>query len=74
MRQGGLILQQGVCVRRKQKLKKKKTTKSAPPKTHHEIYSTPATANTSRRVPRVSPCSPASIDPGLLESGLVQFS
>ena len=63
--------------------------KSAPPKTHHEVHSSPATATTSRRspatatisrrratkhVPRVSPYSPASMDPGFVEFGLVQLS
>ena len=48
---------------------KKQNKKNAPPKTHHEIHSRPATATNSRRraakhVPRVSPYSPASIDPG----------
>ena len=56
----------------KQNRKKKNTKKSAPPKTHHEIHSSPATVTTSRRlatkhVPRVSPYSPASIDPGFVE-------
>ena len=51
----------------------------APPKAHHEIHSIPATATTSRRratkhVPRVSPYSPASIDPGFVEIGFVQLS
>ena len=60
---------------RKHTNRKKKNTekKSAPPKTHHEIHSGPATASNSRRharkhVPRVSPYSPASIDPGLWKS------
>ena len=53
--------------------------KSAPPKTHHESHSSPATATTSRRrakthVPRPSPYSPASIDTGFVEIGLVQLS
>ena len=75
MRQGGLIFAAGrVCVRRK-----KNTKKSAPPKTHHEIQRSLATAPTSRlratkRVPRVSPYSPASMDPEFVESGLVQLS
>ena len=56
-----------------------KTRNPAVPKTHHEIYSSPATATTSRRratkhVPRVSPYSPASIDPGFMEIALVQLS
>ena len=49
------------------------------PKTHHEIHSSPATASNSRRharkhVTRVSPYSPASMDPGFVEIGLVQLS
>ena len=56
-----------------------KGKKSAPPKTHHEIHSSPATASNSRqharkRVPRVSPYSLASIDPGFVEIGHVQLS
>ena len=77
MKQGGLIRAAGqaVCDRRKKKKKKK----SAPPKTHHKIHSSPATATTSRwramkHVPRVSPYSPASIDPGFVDIGLVQLS
>ena len=54
-------------------------TKSRRTQTHHEIHSSPATATTSRRratkhVPHVNPCSPASIDPRLVEIGLVQIS
>ena len=54
------------------------THKSAPPKTHHEVHNSPATATTSRRrstkhVPRDRPYSPASIDPGFVETGLVQL-
>ena len=76
MRQGGLILAAS-CVRSKKKTKKKQTPDA--PKTHHDIYSTPATATISRRrvtkhVPRVSPYSPASINPGFVEIGLVQLS
>ena len=66
-------MQQAVCVRRK----KKKLKKNAPPKTHHEVHSSPATATTSRRratIQRISPYSPASIDPGFVEIGLVQLS
>ena len=80
MRQGGLILAAG-RVRSKKKKRGKKNTekKSAPPKTHHEIHSSPATASNSRpharkHVPRVSPYSLASIDPGFVEIGLVQPS
>ena len=70
-------LQQAVCVRRKKK--EKNTKKSAPPKTHHETKISTAAATTSRqratkRAPRVSPYSLASIDPGFAEIGLVQLS
>ena len=80
MRQGGLILAAGRVRSRKKNIEKEKSTKkNARPKTHHEIYSSPATATTSRRratkhVPRLSPYSPASIDPGFVEIGLVQLS
>ena len=52
---------------------------SAPPKTHHETHISPATATSWRQratkfVPRVSPYSPASVDPGFVEIGLVQLS
>ena len=79
MRQGGLILAVG-CVRsKKKKRKNKKNKKSTPPKTHHDIHSSPATATTSRRratrrIPRVSPYTPAFIDPWFVEIGLVQLS
>ena len=80
MRQGGLILAAGrVRSKKKENRKKKKHVKSAAPKTHHEIHSSPATANSSRRcalknVLRVSPYSPASIDAGFVEISLVQLS
>ena len=75
MRQGGLILAAG---RVRSKKKKRKKTNPAAPKTHHEIHSSPPTATTSRRratkhVRRVSPYSPASIDPGFVEIGLVHL-
>ena len=62
-----------------EKKNERKTKKSAAPKTHHGIHSSPATATTWRRhatkhVPRVSPYSPASIDPGFVEIGFVQLS
>ena len=52
---------------------------AAAPKTHHEIHSSPVTASNSRRharkhIPRVRPNSPASVDPGFVEIGLVQLS
>ena len=64
---------------KKKKRGKQKTKNPAALKTHHEIHSSPATATTSRRraakhVPRVSPYSPASVDPGFVEIGLVQLS
>ena len=80
MRQGGLILAEGRVLSKKKKSRKKKTEKkSAPPTTYHEIHSSPVTASNSRRhardhVPRVSPYSPASIDPEFVEIGLVQLS
>ena len=79
MRQGGVILAAGLVRSKKKNRKKKKHEKIRPPQTHHEIHSSPATATTSRRlatkdVPRVSPYSPASIDPGFVEIGLVQLS
>ena len=60
--------------------KNEKTTRNpAAPKTHHEMHSSPAIATIRRRrvikhVPRVSPHSPASTDPGFVEIGLVQLS
>ena len=79
MSQDGLILAVG-RVRSKKKIEKNKNNKkSTPPKTHHDIHSSPATATTSRQratkhAPRVSSYSPASIDPGFVEIGLVQLS
>ena len=63
----------------KKNRKKRKQKKPAPPKTHHDIHISPATATTSRQratkhVPRISPYSPASIDPEFVEIGLVQLS
>ena len=70
--------QQAVCVRMKT-ISKKKHEKISPTTTHHEIHSSPATASNSQRharkhVPRVSPYSPASIDAGFAEIGVVQLS
>ena len=67
------------CAFEGKKNRKITRTKIVPPKTHHEIYSSPATATNSRRratqhVPRVSIYSPASIDPEFAEIGLVQLS
>ena len=78
MRQGGLILAAG-GVRSKKKNENKKQKNPAPPKAHHETHISPATATTSRqramkRVPSISPYSPASIYPGFVKIGLVQLS
>ena len=67
------------CAFEEKKQRKKKKKKSTPPRTHHKSRSSPVTSTTSRRrakkhVPRVSPYSPASIDPGFVEIGLVQLS
>ena len=69
-----------MCVRTK-KSNKTNTTKNPPrPKyTTNYIHSSPATATTSRKramkhAPRVSPYTPASIDPEFVEIGLVQLS
>ena len=64
--------------KKKNRQKKKARINPAAPKTHHEIHSSPATATTSIRratkhVPRVSPYSPASTNPGFVEIGLVQL-
>ena len=64
---------------KKRKNRKKKHEKIRPTQNTYEIHRNPTTATTSRRratkrVPRVSPYSPASIDPGFVEIGLVQFS
>ena len=64
---------------RKKRKRKQNTRKPVAPKIHHEIHNSPATVITSRRraakrVPRVSPYSHASIDPGFAEIGLVQLS
>ena len=56
-----------------------KTRNPAAANIHNEISSSPAIETTSRRratkhVPRVSTYSPASLDPGSVEVGLVQLS
>ena len=71
-------MQQTVCVRKKTK-SKIKMKKSGPPRTRNDIHSSPATGTTSRRraikhVPRRRPHSADSIDPGVVEIGLVQLS
>ena len=77
MRQGGLVLAAGRVRSTKKKLEKKE--KIRPTQNTPRIHGSPATATTSRRratkhVPRVSPYSPASIDPGFVQIGLVQLS
>ena len=79
MGQGGLILAVDRVRSKKKNEKNKNNEKSTPPKTHHDIHSSPATATTSRwratkHIPRVSPYTPASIDPGFVEIGHVQLS
>ena len=59
--------------KKKNRKKTQNNKKSTPPKTHQDIHSSPATATTSRRratrhIPRVSPYTHASIDPGLWKS------
>ena len=67
-------------MRSKKKIEKNKNTKKfTPPKTHHDIHSSPTTATTPRRratkhVPRISTYSPTSIDPGFVEIVFVQLS
>ena len=72
-------MQQAVCVERIFFEGTKNKKKSAATKRHQRIHSSPATPITLRRraakhVPRVSPCSPASIIPGFVEIGVVQLS
>ena len=74
----GLSQPEVVCTYWKYKIMEN-TRNTAAPKTHNKNHSSPATATTSGRlamkhVPRVSPYSPASIDPGFVEIGLVQLS
>ena len=76
---GSLILAVARVRSKQNIIEKKNTKKFAPPKAHHDIPSSPATATTSRRratkhVPRVSPYSPGSIDPGFVQIDLVQLS
>ena len=77
MRQDVLILAAGRVSSRKNKRNKSRRTQKTP--RNHEIHSSRATATTSRRratkdVPRVSPYSQASIDPGFVEIDHVQLS
>ena len=71
-------MQQAVCVRRKKTTKTKTKTKKTP----HPKHTTKSTAarrprpprDGMKHVPRVSPYSLASMDPGFVEIGLVQLS
>ena len=77
MTHGGLILATGRVHSNKKTKKKQRIT--AAPKTHHGVHGSRATATISRwratkRIPRVSPYSPTSVDPGFVEIGLVQLS
>ena len=73
MRQGGLILAAGRVRSKKKNKSKKNNKKSAPPKTHHDIHSSPATAtardgvrrNTSHALAYTRPLSKL---PGLWKS------
>ena len=70
MKQGGIILAAGHV--RSKKKNNPPPRNPAAPKTHHGTLSSPATVTTSGRratkhVPRVSPYSLASIDPGFVE-------
>ena len=72
-------LRLGLRMNLKQQTHGKQEKKLRSTQTHHEIHSRPATATNSRRcaakhVPRVSPHSPASIDPGFVKISLVQLS
>ena len=80
MRQGCFVLAVGACAFDVEKQKNKtKCHQTLKKHTTKHIHSSPATATTSRRratrhIPRGSPYTPASIDPGFVELGLVQPS
>ena len=79
MRQGGLTHAAGRVRSKKHKRKSPSTKTHRTHKTHHGIHSNPAIATSSRprarkHAPRLSPYSPASIDPGFAKVGLVQLS
>ena len=60
-----------------EKSNRKKKTRKIPPHPKHTTKSTAATTSgrlATKHVPRVSPYSPASIDPEFVEIGLVQLS
>ena len=77
MRQGGLRLAAAHVHSKNQKRKEKRKI-YVRPKTHDQINSSPVTPITSRRratnTSNVSSYSPASVDPGFVETGLVQLS
>ena len=79
MSQGVVILAAGRVRSMTEKNDPPPPEKPTAPKTQHEFHSTPAIETTSKRratkyVPCVRPYSPASIDPGFVEIGLVQLS
>ena len=71
-------MQQAVCVRRKTKRTKKNEkicpTENTPRNPHQPSDCDQLETARDKNVPRVSPYSPASIDPGFVEIGLVQLS
>ena len=72
-------MQQAVCVRRKKKSENKKHEKLRPTRNTQRNPQQPGDRDhletaREKHVPRVSPYSPASIDPGFVEIGFVQLS
>ena len=76
MKQGYIYMQEVVFVRKKTKSKERINTKKPP----HPKHTTKSRAirrprrHATKHVPRVSPYSPASIDPGFVEIGFGQLS
>ena len=76
---GGLVLEVSRVRSKKKNVEKKRSRQNPPHPEHHERRSSPADATISRRrgakhVPPFSQYSPASIDTGFVEFGLVQLS
>ena len=59
---------------RKKNTKKSRPTENTPRNPHQAATATISRQRATKRVPRVSPYSPASIDPEFVEIGLVQLS
>ena len=79
MMQGGLILAAGRVRSKKKKIENKKheqirRTQNAPRNTQQPVDRATSRWRVTKHVPRASPYSPASIDPGFVEIGLVQLS